>query len=497
MSTASLSLLASYDDIVRLEKVLLEGAEQEFMRFALSQEECRLQWQAAVSECLRLQEALTKSQRELTNSEDKLQIARRLLDQEKKKCRRFEMENHCLEKQIAMIRDLLMPQQNKLNDETKEKLAFLNSTLRGGKSSMGHHDEDRLKTITELDTTGSILSDLSFSRSEDDLDTSYLRSGKRWKARPSLDDDSRSAKRRRSSHSSGSRRKVEVKTGEHVIATTTVRVSREGPITATSKIEAEQGKMKAPPPPIPKRKPEPSAPPMSDSSTSEDWVTNGQQACLAGGLAPDIGIAFDAVKKINSRQHVFAEKTVIKSENCGPCGKRIKFGKIAVKCRDCKVVSHPECKEEVPLPCVPSGNTPTFKKGVMGSIADYTPLSSPMVPSIVIHCINEIESRGLQEVGIYRIPGSDKDVRALKEKFLRGKGAPNLSGYDIHVVCGALKDFLRSLREPLITHGLWHDFARASEAVDPGDCVASLYQAVSELPQPNRDTLAYLILHLQ
>jgi Rac GTPase-activating protein 1 len=37
-----------------------------------------------------------------------------------------------------------------------------------------------------------------------------------------------------------------------------------------------------------------------------------------------------------------------------------------------------------------------------------------MIPSIVIHCVNEVESRGLNEVGIYRVPGSDKEVKLLK-----------------------------------------------------------------------------------
>lgn len=37
-----------------------------------------------------------------------------------------------------------------------------------------------------------------------------------------------------------------------------------------------------------------------------------------------------------------------------------------------------------------------------------------MVPSLVIHCIKEVEERGLSEVGLYRIPGSDKEVKALK-----------------------------------------------------------------------------------
>ena len=57
--------------------------------------------------------------------------------------------------------------------------------------------------------------------------------------------------------------------------------------------------------------------------------------------------------------------------------------------------------------------------------------------------------------------------------------------------------FYRNLREPLITVGLLGDFIRATQKTDKQDADAALYQAISELPQPNRDTLAFLILHLQ
>lgn len=55
----------------------------------------------------------------------------------------------------------------------------------------------------------------------------------------------------------------------------------------------------------------------------------------------------------------------------------------------------------------------------------------------------------------------------------------------------------RSLREPLITVGLWADFVRATTITDKQDADAALYHAISQLPQPNRDTLAFLMLHLQ
>ncbi|KAL0157898.1 hypothetical protein M9458_045974, partial [Cirrhinus mrigala] len=153
---------------------------------------------------------------------------------------------------------------------------------------------------------------------------------------------------------------------------------------------------------------------------------------------------------------------VIKPESCVPCGKRIKFGKISLKCRDCRVVAHPECRERCPLPCIPT-MTGTPVKFEEGTLANYVSTSSPMIPSLVVHCVNEIEQRGLRETGLYRVSGSDRVVKDLKEKFLRGKTVPLLSKVeDIHAITGLLKDFLRNLKEPLLSFRLNRAFMDAA-----------------------------------
>lgn len=129
---------------------------------------------------------------------------------------------------------------------------------------------------------------------------------------------------------------------------------------------------------------------------------------------------------------------------------------------------------------------------------DFVPSAPPMIPSIIVHCVNEIEQRGLHEKGLYRISGCDKTVRELKEKFLRSKNIPLLSNVDdIHAICGLLKDFLRNLKEPLLTFRLNKTFMEAAEILDEDNSIAAMYQAVGELPRANRDTLAFLMVHLQ
>lgn len=55
--------------------------------------------------------------------------------------------------------------------------------------------------------------------------------------------------------------------------------------------------------------------------------------------------------------------------------------------------------------------TKIFFQSVIG---DYTGTTPPMVPPLIIHCVNEIELRDTSEVGLYRVPGSEKDVKTLK-----------------------------------------------------------------------------------
>lgn len=109
----------------------------------------------------------------------------------------------------------------------------------------------------------------------------------------------------------------------------------------------------------------------------------------------------------------------------------------------------------------------------------------------------QIETRGLSEEGLYRVSGSEKEIKALKERILRGKTLPNLAGYEIHAVCGCIKDFLRGLREPLIPTSLWKNFSNAVQSYDETEAVRELFAAINQLPQANRDTLAFLVMHLQ
>ncbi|XP_052034969.1 rho GTPase-activating protein SYDE2 isoform X2 [Apodemus sylvaticus] len=81
-----------------------------------------------------------------------------------------------------------------------------------------------------------------------------------------------------------------------------------------------------------------------------------------------------------------------------------------------------------------------------------------MVPLLIQKCIMEIEKRGCQVVGLYRLCGSaavKKELREAFEKDSKTVGLCENQYPDINVITGVLKDYLRELPSPLITKQLY------------------------------------------
>ncbi|XP_028654371.1 rac GTPase-activating protein 1 [Erpetoichthys calabaricus] len=474
------------EQLLRQTEVLSEGLEPQFLQLARCFENCRQKWLKTEREVVCCKELLTKTEAERSALDVKLKHARNQVDVEIKRRQRAEAECEKLDRQIQLIRELLIAENSssiQLNDEQRSALAFLNA-----RSQTAGQNSRRLSTIDE---STSLLSDISYDKTEDSLDwdssiVKTVRLKKREKRRSSrhhIDGPPGTAKRSRS----GGR--ASDKMNESIVATTTVTVPADGSsIEAISTIETVPYWTRS------RRK----------TANLQGWNDSvlPENITVSRGLQKKSDV--DRLNQTNTPQsngsmrlHEFVSKTVIKPESCVPCGKRIKFGKVALKCRDCRVVTHPECRDRCPLPCIPLLTGTPVKPGE-GTLADFVPSTPPMIPTLVVHCVNEIEQRGMHETGLYRISGCERTVKELKEKFLRGKTVPLLSKVDdIHAICGLLKDFMRNLKEPLLTFRLNKDFMEAAEISDEDNSVAAMYQKISELPHANRDTLAFLILHLQ
>ncbi|NWZ69475.1 RGAP1 protein, partial [Acrocephalus arundinaceus] len=481
MEIAMVNLRGQYDQLTSQAELLSEGNECQFIQLAKNFEEYRRKWQKTEHELSRYKDQLMKTEAERSALDVKLKHARNQVDVEIKRRQKAEMDCEKLERQIQLIRELLMCDTSggsiQLSEEQKSVLAFLNRP----QASVGISGNKRLSTIDE---SGSILSDISFDKTDDSLDwdssvvkaVRLKRREKRRSSRQFAEGPPAPQKKSRSISNTADQ------ANESIVAKTTVTVPNDGgPIEAISTIQT------VPYPRRSRRKRGPLQPWNSESSIGSKQVESKSDTDGCSTPQHNGGV----------RLQDFVSKTVIKPESCVPCGKRVKFGKISLKCRDCRVVAHPECRERCPLPCIPTLTGTPVRIGE-GTLMDFVPSTPPMIPSIIVHCVNEIEQRGLHEKGIYRISGCDKTVRELKEKFLRAKSIPLLSKVDdIHAICGLLKDFLRSLKEPLLTFRLNKTFMEAAEISDEDNSIAAMYQAIGELPQANRDTLAFLMVHLQ
>ncbi|NXY14676.1 RGAP1 protein, partial [Atrichornis clamosus] len=208
---------------------------------------------------------------------------------------------------------------------------------------------------------------------------------------------------------------------------------------------------------------------------------------------------------------------VIRPEPCGVCGSRIRFGKTAIKCCQCQLLLHTKCRGQCPSPCAPRPRHHAWPRE--GVLADFAPSTPPLVPALVVQCVTEVETRGLTEVGVrtvrggqccgsrgaeslfpglqtglYRVPGAEQLVREWKRRLLQAGGAlPALSSVtDIHVVCGGPKE-----REGEGTaSSLTLLPGTATDIPDDAASDTALRHVVSKLPPANRDTLAFLMLHL-
>ncbi|XP_033124375.1 rho GTPase-activating protein 26-like isoform X23 [Anneissia japonica] len=116
-------------------------------------------------------------------------------------------------------------------------------------------------------------------------------------------------------------------------------------------------------------------------------------------------------------------------------------------------------------------------------------------------CIEAIESRGLEDQGLYRVVGVSSKVQKLTSLCLdRRKGASvNLSNsgeFEIKTITSALKNYFRNLPEPLMTFRLHYKFTAAAKKESKTLRFNDVHKLVHELPESNFEMLAILMKHL-
>ncbi|XP_064931904.1 SLIT-ROBO Rho GTPase-activating protein 3 isoform X2 [Columba livia] len=124
--------------------------------------------------------------------------------------------------------------------------------------------------------------------------------------------------------------------------------------------------------------------------------------------------------------------------------------------------------------------------------------SGQAIPLVVESCIRYINLYGLQQQGIFRVPGSQVEVNDIKNSFERGEDplADDQNERDINSVAGVLKLYFRGLENPLFPKERFQDLISTIKIENPTERVHQIQQIVVTLPRAVIVVMRYLFAFL-
>jgi len=357
-----MTLVDMFDDLVRNSKVLQDSCEEQFIRYLQSSELNRKRWENAEVECQRLNIEMNKAFQDKQSLELKLENARSLLDSEVKVRKRAEAERDKLRGQLSLLKELIMDDQftddvkmnkirslGRVGDEYDPEDVFqphhrMVTTPKGilKRPATMNADETEEMSVNDID-------DFSFDDTQD-LCNSRRRSSKRSRSR------SRSAGRQANGGACGGlarqdtvallesvasprtpdtlhnlrqqhKRHRRSRSAVNFQAATPTSLTTDTTSTTTATASEEQDTR-------------PRAYSASVHNNEKTLDQCFQESPNYLNLLPESG-------------HTFTHKTVIKSEKCSVCGKRMGFGRAVLKCTACRSTLHKECVDMAPTICTP------------------------------------------------------------------------------------------------------------------------------------------------
>ncbi|XP_042655415.1 SLIT-ROBO Rho GTPase-activating protein 3-like isoform X2 [Tyto alba] len=124
--------------------------------------------------------------------------------------------------------------------------------------------------------------------------------------------------------------------------------------------------------------------------------------------------------------------------------------------------------------------------------------SGQAIPLVVESCIRYINLYGLQQQGIFRVPGSQVEVNDIKNSFERGEDplADDQNERDINSVAGVLKLYFRGLENPLFPKERFQDLISTIKIENPTERVHQIQQIIITLPRAVIVVMRYLFAFL-
>uniref|UniRef100_A0A4W3KKX8 SLIT-ROBO Rho GTPase activating protein 3 n=1 Tax=Callorhinchus milii TaxID=7868 RepID=A0A4W3KKX8_CALMI len=124
--------------------------------------------------------------------------------------------------------------------------------------------------------------------------------------------------------------------------------------------------------------------------------------------------------------------------------------------------------------------------------------SGQAIPLVVESCIRFINLYGLQQQGIFRVPGSQSEVNDIKNAFERGEDplADDHNEHDINSVAGVLKLYFRGLENPLFPKEMFLDLISSVKIENNAERTHRIQQIVNALSRTVIIVIRYLFAFL-
>ncbi|XP_070820719.1 rho GTPase-activating protein 25 [Chaetodon trifascialis] len=135
-----------------------------------------------------------------------------------------------------------------------------------------------------------------------------------------------------------------------------------------------------------------------------------------------------------------------------------------------------------------------FGKDLMDTVTYEQRFGPHMVPILVQKCVEFIKEHGLNEEGIFRLPGQDNAVKQFRDAFDAGERPSFPSDTDVHTVASLLKLYLRELPEPVVPWTQYQDFLDCTNLMDSSSREGweKLEKQIALLPRINYNLLSYV-----
>ena len=119
------------------------------------------------------------------------------------------------------------------------------------------------------------------------------------------------------------------------------------------------------------------------------------------------------------------------------------------------------------------------------------------VPLAIERLLCEVERRGLDEQGIYRVSGTKNAVDALRTT-LDSTPAESLtvSRVDVHVIASVIKLWLRELPEPVVPYAFYRELLDTEYISDAEARILAMRELISRFPRHNSRVLRRFATHL-